>query len=501
MLPILLMALAQNPAPEPPRFLHEDSVQAVAWSPDGQSLASASIDRSIRLWKTATGELLRTVGQHEGRILALTFSPDGKTLVSTSSDLKVHLWDPAEGKLVRTLNGHKDTIQAVAFSPDGKYLATSALDQTIRLWDPATGKVFRIIEYPDDRAPALVFSPDGQEVLVGFNPVPKVRAYNVTTGKISQEWIVSKNGDLTSLARAGNFLVAGTASGVVVRIDLARVLEPEKIVTPGAYGCLALAASPDGKLLLVGGSGGEIDLLETATMKAIRSFNYRTNGFHVLDQRPMGGSDRIRSVGFSPTGGFLVAGTGEGFMRVWRLLDLIPPRLLTASQLTDREITDAWEALTNPASEPAYLALARLGAYPTQTLAFIGERLKPAPSVEEKQVRAWIAQLDDDDFAVREKAHLELRAVRKSAEAILRDALASKKLPTEAARRVEELLEPLTHPLPEGERLREQRLILLLQVLGTPEARKLLERLASGAAASPTTRDARAALDRLAPAR
>jgi dipeptidyl aminopeptidase/acylaminoacyl peptidase len=482
---------------EPPRFLHDDSVQAVAFAPDGQTLASASIDRSIRLWKTSTGELVRTVGQHEGRILALTYSPDGKTLASTSSDLKVHLWNPAEGKLVRTLNGHTDTIQAVAFSPDGKFLATSALDQSVRLWDADTGKVFRVIEYPDDRAPALSFSPDGKDLLVGFTPVPKVRRYSLATGKVTTEWIVHKHGDLTSLAVAGQFVIAGTANGALLRADLTGKLEPEKIGPPSASGCLTLAASPDGKMFLVGGLRGEIDLLETATLKLIRSFDCQTTGFHVLDQRRSDGMAPVRSVGFTLTAGFLVAGNQAGSLRVWRLIDLIPPKVLTASKLTEKEVAEAWEALTNLDPTQGYLALARLGAYPEQALAFFAERLKPAPAIDEKQVRAWIAQLDDDDFNVREKAHLELRAIRKAAEGILRDALSSKKLPNEAARRVEELLEPLSQPRPEGERLRDQRLVLLLQVLGTPEARKLLERLASGSESSPTTLDARAALDRL----
>jgi len=492
----LLAALA---APEPPRFLHEASVQAVAFAPDGKTIASAGVDRTIRLWKTATGELIRTVGEHEGRVLTLTFSPDGKLLATAGPDLKVYLWDPDAGKVVRTLVGHTDTILAVGFSPDGKLLATASLDQTIRVWDAATGRVVRAIEYPEDRAPALAFSPDGREVYAGLTPSPKVRRYSVETGKPTREWVVHRNGDLTAVAVAGRWVFAGTAGGLVTRFDADNQAPPARVPTPGSDTCLSLAASPDGKLVLVGGGHGGLDLVEAATLQVVRSFGCRTQGFHVLDQQPTAaGQSRVRTVGFSPTTAFLVAGTEEGQLRVWRLTDLLSPKLATASRLTDAEVRAAWAAMSGQA-EPAYQALARLAAYPEQALAFLSERQKPAPPVDAKQVRAWIAQLDDDDFAAREKAHLELRAVRKSAEALLREAHAGGKLPVEAARRVAELLEPLSPDRPDEDQLRDQRVVLLLQVIGTPEARKALEVLATGAATAPATADAKAALRRLDP--
>lgn len=493
MLTLLLLLAGQ--VPESPRFLHDDSVQTVAFAPDGQTIASAGIDRSIRLWKSATGELVREVGQHEGRIFALTFSPDGKQLASTSSDLKIHLWDPAAGKLVRTLHGHTDTIQAVAFSPDGTHLATAALDQTVRLWDPATGKVFRVIDYTEDRAPSLAFSADGKRVYVGYNPSPHVRGYDVTTGKEVFNAAVHKNGDLTCVVVAGRYLVVGTASGFLRRFDLEHSTEPGRAGVGGA--CLSLAASADGKLLLVGGSEGGIDLIETATLQSIRSFDCATVGFHVLDRLRERIMTRVRTVAFSTTAAFLVAGDQSGSLRVWRLLDLIPAKTLTASRLTDEELKQAVAGLSANESAEAFLSLARLGHYPEQALPALAARIKPPQATDEKQVRAWIAQLDDDEFEVRDMAHQKLLAIRVEAEAILRAALASKTLPREAARRVDELLEPLTRTSLEGGQLFEQRLVLLLQVLGTAESRKLLETLAAGAAGSTTTRDAKAALTRL----
>jgi WD40 repeat protein len=129
------------------------AVNAVAFSPDGRILASASEDRTLTLWDVATGARLRTLSGHTSSVNAVAFSPDGRTLASGSSDMTVKLWDVQRGTLMRTLTGHSSAVYTVAFSPDGRTLASGSgdlglalwADQTVKVWDVNSGSVLRTL--------------------------------------------------------------------------------------------------------------------------------------------------------------------------------------------------------------------------------------------------------------------------------------------------------------------------------------------------------------------
>jgi len=147
--------------------LYELKGRSVAFSSDGKQIVSGSRDKTVRLWDLATGEQVGELKGHRDKVNSVAFSPDGKQIVSGTVGGQVLVWDSATGEQVGELKGHSCRVYSVAFSPDGAEIVSGGDDATVRIWDSATGEQLQELTGPVDAAYSVAFSPDGSKIVSG----------------------------------------------------------------------------------------------------------------------------------------------------------------------------------------------------------------------------------------------------------------------------------------------------------------------------------------------
>jgi WD40 repeat protein len=279
------------------------NVRAIAFSPDGKTLASANDDNTIVLWdvasRTPLGEPLKA---HAATVNSVAFSPDGRTLATASSDATVMLWDATRRVPVGVpMKGHQSFVSSVVFSPDGKTLASAGEDRTIVLWDVASGKpVGKPLEHPA-RVESVAFSPDGK-MLASSGGDDTVILWDVTrreamgealrgNGNIVESVAFSPDGKtLASVGQYGSLILRDVAS----RTPLGDPLN----------GVRSVAFSPEGRTLAVGRDDGTIVLLDASSRRALGA--------------PLKGHpSKVLSLSFSPDGKTLASAGGDFTVILW----------------------------------------------------------------------------------------------------------------------------------------------------------------------------------------
>ena len=282
---------------------HTQQVESVAFSPDGRLLASASHDKTVKLWDVRTGELQRTLTGHEFIVGAVVFSPDGQRLVSGGWDDTVRFWDVNTGKLKKTVRT-ANAVFALAMSPDGRLLASGGRsnehpENNLELWEMPTGKPRGLFKGHTDAVFSLAFSPDGSILASGSGDYT-VKLWDPQSGTVKQTLTGEPGmGQVPDLA----FSPRG-ALLVVVGLDLNRGIRLLDIPSGAARRFDAdftssVAFSPDGRTVAVGSAfsdiPGEIELLEVAS--------------GALKRRLKGPPGVVASLVFSPDGKLLASGS------------------------------------------------------------------------------------------------------------------------------------------------------------------------------------------------
>jgi len=141
---------------------YERTINAIAFSPDGKRIATASDEDTLKIWDITTGKELLSIAAKGQGIAAIAWHPNGKQIATGHWNKTIGIWNAENGKLIQTLTGHKENILALAYDADGSRIASGSGDDTLKLWNAETGKAIQTIDSGNEYdITAVCFSPDG----------------------------------------------------------------------------------------------------------------------------------------------------------------------------------------------------------------------------------------------------------------------------------------------------------------------------------------------------
>jgi Tol biopolymer transport system component len=175
---------------------HDDLVLSIAFSLNGLFLVSGSADNTIKIWEVSTGKLLQTIEETNSWVGAIALSPNGQLLAAEGANNTVKLWALNTGKIVHTLTGHQNIINSVSFSPEGQHLASASADKTIKIWSVKTGQLLKTLTGHQKQVLSVAFSPDGK-TLASSSVDRTIKVWDIAdqrlqyTLKAHNNWVVS----------------------------------------------------------------------------------------------------------------------------------------------------------------------------------------------------------------------------------------------------------------------------------------------------------------------
>ena len=252
--------------------LHDDGVHSVSFSPDGALLASGSRDGRVTLWNVETREQAASLRGHTDGVHSVSFSPDGALLASGSRDGRIILWNVEAREEIGPLSGHRDEVASVSFSSDGATLASGSMDRTVMLWDLATRERLGILEGHVSGVTSVSFSPDGGTLASGsLDPWDRtIILWDVQTREQIAALVEHASGvsSLSFASPGGGTLASASRDGTVILWDLLTAEEVAAFGLPGEV--LSVSFSPGGALLAAGGRDGTVLLWDTSQWSAPR---------------------------------------------------------------------------------------------------------------------------------------------------------------------------------------------------------------------------------------
>ncbi|MHB1426828.1 MAG: WD40 repeat domain-containing protein, partial [Gemmataceae bacterium] len=500
---------------------HAFNVTAVAFDGDGKRVVSGGGDNTVRLWEAATGRSLVPERKPALPLTSVSLSPDGRILAVIDSPASLALWDASSGRGQALPDLPNSGLgPAAAFCPLGQILAAAGADGRFRFCDLAARTVRSAERETPRLLERLVWSRDGK-TLASYGPDHHIDLWDPRKGELLQHMGLQQEAYLALTFDWQGERVAAASEADAIRL-WDRATGREKAPILGRFaGALALSFSVDGRSLCAAGGDGRVHLWELATNQVRHTFPRKAT--------------EITAAAFTSDGRFLATGSGDGAIRlwdstagkvrhvfrghrgpitmlafaaqapllasssrdtsaiVWDLADLLYAEPPPVRELSDPQIEALWTKLAGDAPS-AYDALQTLRNAPRQIVPYLRGRMQTVKI----DVARLIADLDSDEFSVREKASQQLARHGRIVEKPLRQTLEKNPSP-EVRLRIKDLLMQLRDASDVVRASpRQIRCIELLESIGNMEARQVLQTIAGGIAEAQLTQEAKASLARLA---
>ena len=358
---------------------HKGRVSSLAFTSDGRTLVSASIDKTIRVWDSWVGVEKRKIDAHGAGVNAIAIGGSDKVMVSGSFDRTAKSWEMESGRLLKSFHGSQSQILSLSISPDGALLASGSEGGSIRLWDCSSASELKHIVGHSGSVWSVAIGLNGKTVVGAFQD-GVIRTYEVESGRELSS-IKATRGAVWSIALTadGRTLVSGTDSGSVAVWD---VVSGRKVRTlqdkePGA---LSVAISADGQIAASGAEDGTVTAWNVSSGREILSLQGHSSG--------------VWAVALTADGHLLASGSNDSTIKIWS----VPTATSTQQQyttikklfeviatLTDREdieflrVTENYRVFVKLAEAPQGVPLELLSQGLTSLLGWVGflcQRLK-----------------------------------------------------------------------------------------------------------------------------
>ena len=302
---------------------HMGGVRSLVYSPDGRTLTSTSSrHNTIQIWNAQTGALLRTLKTLDEMTALISsvvaYSPDGRTLAIGSDSMgflrnnvrTIRIWNAQTGALLRTLKGHVNTVSSMAYSPDGKTIASGSMDNTIRIWNAQTGQHLRtLIGHTRGIISSVVYSPDGKTI-ASVDGTETIRIWNASTGALLRTLKGGTSYYVKYVAYSPDGKTIAT-SGLYKSANGDWDFNTTRILNAGTGALLrtlkgySVVYSPDGQTIASRSGDGAVRIWNAGTGAHLRTLN----GGHT--------SDNFSSVVYSPDGQTIASRSLGGAIRIW----------------------------------------------------------------------------------------------------------------------------------------------------------------------------------------